>query len=540
MQNFQLTTIILWGALHSEGGPWPPAPPNQGGPPGHPQNPPPQPLAPQQPPTPVLPAPWQMQPWTQNQEPTQLTWTAQHHTPQGLVTSWGGYTTHAINTPQAFAPPQAAPQQHGQPYVIPPHFPPQASLPAQPQQQPTAQPSSFQRPPPSLSTHPRHTAAPGEQPRQSRPPAGRPPQRSEPTTGTVTPGITHKMTQTLHARSLASRRRATTCHTPRRGSPPQGRGHSPKCSSPSIPSGSPVADFHKHTWTGYAHNNPPTRPSGEPHHRSLPRQSSTSPKAALHRRSNPWNHSHPTTHGDSEPPSCRSSPNHHHPLPLSQPRPLTRTSASPQKPKPKPPIRNPPPALLPRKTPPQPTPTPQRTMTTPIHSPPKNPKPQSKPAMLESPLGSGPTGGGSGGTHPPHNVATPSGVTLPVEQATVASALAINWANTILSSAPSLDTDQDIRGHNPKQAQAGASRPNVQQRGTPLPPPAPMQAPNKPQQPKRSTTSAAGSLLTNGGSENTETESNKTRQQPSRPPPRDHTPRHRGTRAHREHPQRAQ
>ena len=57
MQNFQLTTIILWGALHSEGGPWPPnpTPPSTPGP-RPPNRPPPQPqpLAPQQQANPTL------------------------------------------------------------------------------------------------------------------------------------------------------------------------------------------------------------------------------------------------------------------------------------------------------------------------------------------------------------------------------------------------------------------------------------------------------------------------------------------------------
>ena len=73
-----------------------------------------------------------MQPWAQNQEPIQLTWTAQHNTPQGLVTSWGGYTTHAIANPPPFQPPPSTQQPPGHPFTTYTQIPPQASLPAQP------------------------------------------------------------------------------------------------------------------------------------------------------------------------------------------------------------------------------------------------------------------------------------------------------------------------------------------------------------------------------------------------------------------------
>ena len=169
MQNFQLTTIILWGALHSEGGPWPPNPNPPGTPGPRPPNrppPQPQPLAPQQPANPILPPPWQLQPWAQNQEPIQLTWTAQHNTPQGLVTSWGGYTTHAITNPQPFQPPPPTQQPPGHPFTGYPQIPPQASLPAQPTFS-AQQPTLFG--PQQPTTAPPQPGQPSEVPGDSRP-----------------------------------------------------------------------------------------------------------------------------------------------------------------------------------------------------------------------------------------------------------------------------------------------------------------------------------------------------------------------------------
>ena len=43
---------------------------------------------------PTQPAPWQNQQWSPNEQPTQLAWTATHSTPNGYITSWGGWSTH--------------------------------------------------------------------------------------------------------------------------------------------------------------------------------------------------------------------------------------------------------------------------------------------------------------------------------------------------------------------------------------------------------------------------------------------------------------
>ena len=98
MQNIRLLTFCVWGTLHTGARPRPspPFPPDP--PPLAPAQPPPQQTHQPHPATtpiqPTQPAPWQNQQWSPNEQPTQLAWTATHSTPNGYITSWGGWSTH--------------------------------------------------------------------------------------------------------------------------------------------------------------------------------------------------------------------------------------------------------------------------------------------------------------------------------------------------------------------------------------------------------------------------------------------------------------
>ena len=481
MQNFQLTTLILWGALHSEGGPWPPNTPNPAQPSRSPPNPTNQPLAPQQPPTQIVsPAPWQMQPWAQNQEPTQLTWTAQHNTPQGLVTSWGGYTTHAINAPQTFAP-----HTTGQRHATHPQFPPQASLPPQPQQhsQPPP-PSGFNLPP----TFPQHTnptqggaggtTIPAQTPHWASTPAAR-------AYDWDSDAWNNPQDDPNYARPIPTTPAQSSAATqPPAWLPPPGTGPLPHMLQPEYTQWISSGRLPQ-TYLDRVCPQPPSNqtPGGGNTHTKQPSATTSS-------------NGPPTTPGPQQlqPPQLPE---------FSQPRPPPDTEPAE-------------PDLD------QPTwsPAPRQTMAT--HSP--APERFRNHGARDPSLGR-PDWGRQWGDTPSSQRGYPF-------RGTPTRAAGHGRQRVDNSSAPNLDTDPDTQDHNHNRGPDDAFSRNVTHRGTPLHPPTPPTTTDKTQQPARNTTSAAESPPTKGGSENTGNESSKTRQHTCSPHAAPPKPRHHTTGGH--------
>ena len=258
-----------------------------------------------------------MQPWAQNQEPTQLTWTAQHNTPQGLVTSWGGYTTHTTppkpshHTHRLSTMPHTRNSHHRR--RCPPS--PNSTLSLHP-------PPDSTTLPPFPRTRTRHTGVWGGQQHQPRPPTGRAPPRREHMTGTAIPGTTRKTTQTMRAPSPPPVQ-SNTAAQPTAWLPPPGTGPLPHMLQPEYTQWISSGDS-KHTLTGCAPPNPPTRLPEDHTHITQPHQSSTSHKAALRHRSQQWTPNHLRTLSNSNlpnPPMSKQTRLTPPPLPLRPPPP---------------------------------------------------------------------------------------------------------------------------------------------------------------------------------------------------------------------------
>ena len=338
-------------------------------------------------------------------------------------------------------------------------------------------------PPPFLNTRTRHKGEPGEQQYLPKPLTGRVPPRREHMTGTAMPGTTRKTTRTMLAPSPPPPHKAARQPSPPRGSPHPEQGRYPTCCNPNTPSGLAVADSHKHTLTGYAHNHPPTRLLEEATHT----QSSPPPPLPA------MDPQPPQDPNNSNPPSCRSSANHAPRQTLSPPSPTWTSQLGAQH--------------HGRRW--RPTPQPQSASET------TAPGPLPGTARLGEAVGD-----------------TPSSQRGYPFRGTPTRAAGHGRQRVDNSSAPNLDTDPDTQDHNHNRGPDDAFSRNVTHRGTPLHPPTPPTTTDKTQQPARNTTSAAESPPTKGGSENTGNESSKTRQHTCSPHAAPPKPRHHTTGGH--------